>query len=586
MAALPLRIKKYFLLAFSAVMAFYFLSISTAHSAQVTLAWDPNAESDLAGYKVHYGTASRSYQVHLDAGLNTTYTVSNLQDGGAYYFAVTAYDSSAIESGYSAEVSYTASLACTYTLSPISQSVSSSGGTGTVGVTAPSGCTWSAVSNASWVMITSNSSGAGTGVVNYSVSANSTTALRSGTMTVAGKAFTVNQSGVSCSFAISPSSQSFNADGGSGTIAVTSQSGCSWNASSNASWISILSGGSGSGTGSVNFSVAVNPGASSRIGTLTVGGQAFTVTQNSAPQYTLNMTKNGTGTGSIANTPAGNSFGAGTVVTLTATPDVSSTFAGWSGGCTGASLTCPVTMNSNTSVTAAFNLKTYTITANADANGSISPQGQVNVNYGASQAFSINPNPGYQVTDVKVNGISVGAVTSYSFANVITNHTIQASFSTLGSYALTFTQTGTGTGSVTTNPAGTAYNAGTTVTRTAVPDASSGFTGWSGGCFGTSPTCIITMNSNKSVTANFTRKSYTITAAAGGNGSITPPGSVIANYGENKSFTITPAIGCKISDVKVDGVSVGTPNTFLFGNVRANHKIEATFTSTRKWHRR
>ena len=581
-AALPLRMRKSILLVFSAILVFYFLGVLTAHSAQVTLAWDPNTDPELAGYKVYYGTASGSYQGHLDAGLNTTYTVANLPDGGTYFFAVTAYDSSAHESEYSNEASYTA---CSYTVSPISQSVPSTGGTGIVSVTAPSGCTWTAVSNASWLLITSNSSSAANGTVNYSVSANSTTALRSGTMTVAGKAFTVNQSGLSCSYTISPISQSFDSHGGAGTIAVTAQSGCSWNASTSASWISIISGGSGSGNGSVNFSVAVNSGTSSRTGTVTVGGQIFTVTQNSAPQYTLSVTKNGPGTGSIANTPAGNSFSAGTVITLTATPDVNSTFAGWSGGCTGTSLTCSVTMNSNTSVTGTFNLKTYTITANADANGSISPQGSVSVNYGSNQSFSINPNPGYQVADVKVNGISAGAVTSYSFANVTTKHTIQASFSALGSYALTLTQTGTGTGNVSTNPVGTLYNAGTTVTLTAIPDVSSSFTGWSGGCSGASPTCIITMNSNISVTANFTRKSYAISAVAVGNGSITPPGSVIANYGESKSFTITPAKRYKISNVKVDGISVGTPSTFLFGNIKGDHKIEATFTPSKQWHR-
>jgi len=91
---------------FSTVIVLYFLAISNAYSAQVTLAWDQNNEADLAGYKVHYGTASGNYQVHLDAGLNTTYTVTNLPDGVTYFFAVTAYDSSGNESGFSYEVCY------------------------------------------------------------------------------------------------------------------------------------------------------------------------------------------------------------------------------------------------------------------------------------------------------------------------------------------------------------------------------------------------------------------------------------------------------------------------------------------------
>ena len=71
---------------------------------------------------------------------------------------------------------------------------------------------------------------------------------------------------------------------------------------------------------------------------------------------------------------------------------------------------------------------TYTITASAGANGSISPSGAVSVANGGSQAFMITPNGGYIVQDVLVDGGSVGAVTSYPFTNVGADHTISASF--------------------------------------------------------------------------------------------------------------------------------------------------------------
>ena len=79
---------------------------SNALAAQATLAWDPNTESDLAGYRVHYGTASGSYTVHTDVHNVTTYTVTGLTAGQTYYFAATAYDASGNESGYSNPVSY------------------------------------------------------------------------------------------------------------------------------------------------------------------------------------------------------------------------------------------------------------------------------------------------------------------------------------------------------------------------------------------------------------------------------------------------------------------------------------------------
>jgi hypothetical protein len=85
------------------------------------------------------------------------------------------------------------------------------------------------------------------------------------------------------------------------------------------------------------------------------------------------------------------------------------------------------------------------------------------------------------------------------------------------------------------------------------------------------------MNSTTSVTATFTLEGYTITALAGANGSISPSGTVTVGYGASQTFTIRPYGGYRIVDVKVDGVSVGSPSTFLFGNVRSNHTIEANF---------
>jgi hypothetical protein len=94
------------LLFFSALLLALLISV-WARAEQVTLAWDANTESDLAGYKLHYGTAGNSYSVHIDVKNVTTYTVAGLTAGQTYYFAATAYDASGNESGYSNSVSYT-----------------------------------------------------------------------------------------------------------------------------------------------------------------------------------------------------------------------------------------------------------------------------------------------------------------------------------------------------------------------------------------------------------------------------------------------------------------------------------------------
>ena len=79
-------------------------------------------------------------------------------------------------------------------------------------------------------------------------------------------------------------------------------------------------------------------------------------------------------------------------------------------------------------VTLTVQVLTYTITASAGANGAISPVGVTTLNHTQSQVYAITPNSGYKVSDVLVDGASVGAVSTYTFSNPTANHTISASF--------------------------------------------------------------------------------------------------------------------------------------------------------------
>ena len=74
-------------------------------STSATLTWSPNAETDLAGYKVYVGKASGIYGAPIIIGKQTSYTVSNLQLGNTYYFALSAYDINGNESALSAVTS-------------------------------------------------------------------------------------------------------------------------------------------------------------------------------------------------------------------------------------------------------------------------------------------------------------------------------------------------------------------------------------------------------------------------------------------------------------------------------------------------
>jgi hypothetical protein len=96
-----------------------------------------------------------------------------------------------------------------------------------------------------------------------------------------------------CTFSISSSSQSFSALGGTGSINVSTQSGCGWTAGSNQSFAAITSGFSGSGNGTVTFSVSQNTSIYQRTATLTVAGNSLTIYQNGA---STTNTGNTTGT--------------------------------------------------------------------------------------------------------------------------------------------------------------------------------------------------------------------------------------------------------------------------------------------------
>jgi hypothetical protein len=176
-------------------------------------------------------------------------------------------------------------FACTYTLNPASQNFPSSGGNGSVNVTTSAACAWIATTNVPWISIT-NASGSGNGTVNFSVGAN-TGVARTGTITIAGQTFTVNQAS-GCTYALTPTSADVASAGGNGSFSVVTGTGCTWTAASNVPWI-IINNGNGTGNGTTTFTVQANVGPA-RSGTITVNGQVFTVNQAGGCTFTLSAT--------------------------------------------------------------------------------------------------------------------------------------------------------------------------------------------------------------------------------------------------------------------------------------------------------
>jgi len=170
---------------------------------------------------------------------------------------------------------------CTITVGSVTTAVSAAASTGTIPVTAATGCAWTAVSSAtSFLTVTSGASGTANGSVGYSIAAN-TGATRSGSISIGSNVINFVQSGalapVGCTVVLSATTIKANSGGGVVNIGVTAASTCGWTASSNASFLTATANASGNGT--VAITAAANTGVA-RTGTVTIGGQTVTVTQD------------------------------------------------------------------------------------------------------------------------------------------------------------------------------------------------------------------------------------------------------------------------------------------------------------------
>jgi len=226
-----------------------------------------------------------------------------------------------------------------------------------------------------------------------------------------------------------------------------------------------------------------------------------------------------------------------------------------------------------------FSQTSHIIIAYAENNGSIDPSGIVTVDYGDSKTFTITPDTGYEVNGVFVDGSSVGAVTSYTFSGVISDHTVYVAFSKIEYIITASSDTG---GTITPISAKVDYggfqtfmistDAGYVVNRVLVD-----------GCSVGAVTCYVFSNvtSDHTISATFTKTACVIVAYAGSNGSISPSGSVVVDYNSSHTFTVTPDIGYAVNETLVDGYRVSlTDSKYTFSDVTSDHVITVNFSQT------
>jgi len=206
-------------------------------------------------------------------------------------------------------------------------------------------------------------------------------------------------------------------------------------------------------------------------------------------------------------------------------------------------------------------------------NGSSNISGETFVLYGETLLLNFTPNVGYQVKEVKVNNMPVGSPNSYELTNVIESQTISVEFE-----KLTLIVNVVAGENGTLNPSGEVnVKYGDNLTIEATPNVG----------YGVSEIKLDGENLKitneieiKNITKNCTlevsfAKSFYITSISGTNGSITDSAEV--PYGEQKRFDFYPDAGYRVKDVKIDGISIGNVDYYVFVNVAKAHTIAVEF---------
>lgn len=178
--------------------------------------------------------------------------------------------------------------ACAFAVNPLQVSIAVEGGSTTVTVTTTANCSWTSTSNAAWLTITSGTSETGSGSTTVAVARNTSQNVRVGTVTVAGQTVQIGQAGPAptCAYGVSPPSAVVPALGGNLDITISTDDGCAWSVISNASWITITAGSSGTGDGTASITVDSNSGAQ-RSGTLTIVDRTVQLTQEAGGSCNL-----------------------------------------------------------------------------------------------------------------------------------------------------------------------------------------------------------------------------------------------------------------------------------------------------------
>jgi hypothetical protein len=532
------------------------LGAPTAQAAQAALSWtapatntDGTSATNLAGYKLHIGSSPGNYQQNIDVGNLTSYSDSSLNDGSTYYFAVTAYNASGVESANSNEVSKSFPA-----VSHLITATAGSGGTitalnNTKVNTAASGTT----------TVTSVTVGVGASQA-FSIAAATGYSIAGVTVDGAsvGPVASYSFSNVEAAHTIQASFAASSA--GSGASLALNSGGSAYKDAAGVSYLADASFSGGSaGTTNVAISGTVDDilyqterwGSSSYNIPMANGNYALTLKfaetyWSAAGKRIFDVTVGGKTviSGLDIYAKAGKDAAYDVVVPVSVTNGTLSV--AFVSKVDNAKI-CAIMVSPASSTATSFS-----ITASAGAGGSITPAAATTLTSGASQSYAIAAAAGYGIADVKVDGVSVGPVAAYSFTSITSNHTIAATFATK-SYTIT-ASAGTG-GSI--SPAGaTALSYGSSQNYTVTAAAGYSIAGVTVDGASVGPVAsysFTTLAANHTIQASFT-------ASSAGTGA-----SFALNTG-GSSFKDAAGVSY-LADANFSGGSAGTTNVAISGTV-------------------
>jgi hypothetical protein len=259
--------------------------------------------------------------------------------------------------------------------------------------------------------------------------------------------------------------------------------------------------------------------------------------------------------GSVALEPPGGVYESGTLVTLTATPDAGRVFAGWEGDLAGNGNPATLLMDAHKSVTAGFGTP-HSVTLQTTAGGGVGldPPGGVYAS-GTHVTLTAIPDAGYLF---RAWGSDLAGAENPTTLLVDADKSVSAFFAKPVLNVISRSH-----GTVTLDPPGGVYDAGTVVTLHASPLPGYAFSGWSGALSGGGNPATLTMDADKMVLGHFEREvELGVSASAGGSVDLDPPGGVYAS-GALVTLTATPDAGTLFRTWGGDLAGSGNPSTLL-----------------------